>query len=131
MFDFHEKRKIRSWLYSKITIGIIFALALVFAFSTFARFGVEREMAAKREKQEEELMELKARAAVLESKVGHLNHERGVEEELRNRFDVAKEGEQVIVLVGEKEGAEDLEELKTPPGEEKTEGSFWDFLKFW
>jgi cell division protein FtsB len=131
MFDFHEKRKIRSWLYSKVTIALLFVCAVVLGFSVVGRFSVEREMAAKREKQEAELMDLKARAAALEAKVDHLKQSRGVEEELRNRFDVAKEGEKVVVLVGEEQAAGDLEALKIPPGEEHADKPLWDFFKFW
>jgi cell division protein FtsB len=131
MFDFHEKRKIRSWMYSKITIGVLFGLALILGFSVIERFKVEREMAEKRHEQEESLAELKQRAVAIEAKVEHLENNRGVEEELRNRFDVAKEGERVVVIVGSEEAPEDLEALKTPPGSKESEGSFWDFFKFW
>ncbi len=90
MFDFHEKRKIRSILYSKFTIGILLILVGFLLMSVYERYSVEREMAAKREAKERELHDLEYRAAVLESKVDDLRDARGVEEELRNRFDVAK-----------------------------------------
>lgn len=131
MFDFHEKRKIRGWLYSKVTIGVLFALAFFISFNVIERFKVEREMATKRLEQEEVLMELKQRAATLEAKVEHLKNSRGVEEELRGRFDVAKEGERVVVIVGEEKASEDLEALKNPPGEKDGENSFWEIFKFW
>lgn len=131
MFDFHEKRKIRGWLYSKVTIGALFLVAFLISYNVIERFNVEREMAAKRFEQEEELSELRQRAAALETKVEHLKNSRGVEEELRSRFDVAREGEQVVVIVGDAETSEDLESLKTPPGEELEKGSFWDIFKFW
>lgn len=131
MFDFHEKRKIRTWMYSKITIGVIFIFALILGFNVIERFSVERQMADKRQEQEDALMELKNRAAALEGKVEHLRESRGVEEELRGRFDVAKEGERVVVIVGKEEEEKDLEALKTPPGAELETDSFWSFLKFW
>lgn len=132
MFDFHEKRKIRSILYSKVTIGILFILVGFLLMSVYERYSVEREMTAKREAKERELHDLEYRAAVLESKVEDLRDARGVEEELRNRFDVAKEGEEVIVIVDDKKAPTDLDALTVPPGTEpEEEGSFLDFLKFW
>lgn len=135
MFDFHEKRKIRSFLYSKLSIAIVLLLVVWLSMSTYERFSVEREMLSKRSEKQAELDHLKERAAVLESKVEHLNNERGIEEELRNRFDVAKEGEQVVIILDDKDGSpKDLESLSQPPGvksEQESTSSLFEMLKFW
>lgn len=132
MFDFHEKRKIKSIIYSKVSIGILLILSIPLSISVFERFSVEREMAGKREAKEAELESLKERAAVLKSKVEHLENDRGIEEELRSRFDVAKEGEQVVIILDDETDVKDLEDLSTPPGENtEDEPSVWAFLKFW
>lgn len=132
MFDFYEKRKIRSLLYSKIVIAGILLLALWLGISTHERFVVEREMYERRTVKEVELEMLNERAADLKEKVEHLENNRGIEEELRNRFDVAKEGEQVIVIVDDDESSDsNLESFSQPPGSKKEEGSFFDFFKFW
>jgi cell division protein FtsB len=134
MFDFYEKRKIRSVVYSKLSIALLLILSVWLSVSVYERFSVEREMAHKREAQEKELEILKARAAVLESQVEHLEDDRGIEEELRTRFDVVKEGEQVVVILDGEDGSTDLEELSQPPGgesEDIKEVSFWASLKFW
>lgn len=117
MFDFHEKRKIRQIVYSKVFIGSLLVLSLLIAHSAYERFRVERDMALKRDEKAEELLKLKERASVLESKISHLENERGIEAELRSRFDVAKEGEQVVVILDEKATDEkELEALSQPPG---------------
>ena len=129
MFDFHEKIKIRGWLYSKTTISILFLLTILLSFSVYERFVVERHVAEKRAEREEDLHRLKERASVLEENLEHLGSERGMEEELRSRFDVAKEGEQVIILVEDEEESS----VKTVPSSRKTqkEESFVERLKFW
>ncbi len=99
MFDFHEKRKIRKVLYSWISIGGIFLLGGLIAYSAYGRYEVEQDMAEKLELREAELAALEERAASLQASVLHLSDERGIEEELRNRFDVAKEGEQVVIIL--------------------------------
>jgi cell division protein FtsB len=101
MFDFHEKRKIRRVLYSKVSIALVFLLAFVIGRSVYERYTVEREMVAKLDERVAELDALKQRALLLEGKVDHLRNERGIEEELRNRFDVVKEGEQVVIILDE------------------------------
>lgn len=133
MFDFNEKRKIRSWLYSKASIALILIFTIWLSTGVFERFQVEREMAAKREEREEELRALQARASALNERVGHLLDDRGIEEELRNRFDVAKEGEQVVIIVDDESASNsDLEALGQPPGTVDGEGwSFWGIFKFW
>ncbi len=132
MFDFHEKRKIRRVIYSKISIGVVFIVALVIGVSVYERFVVEREMAVKLDERSGELESLKTRAALLESKVDHLKNERGIEEELRSRFDVVREGEQVVIILDDQHA--NLNEKTTNEvgihGED-TEKSFIDFLKFW
>lgn len=103
MFDFHEKRKMRRVLYSTPFIVLIFLLGVFMCVSAYNRFTVERDMAVKLQEREDTLTALKQRAAVLGAKVDHLENERGIEEELRNRFDVAKEGEKVVVILDDKE----------------------------
>lgn len=126
MFDFYEKRKIRSLLYSKITIGIILVFAILVFISVYERYQVERLMAERRTTTELELKALETRATSLEEKVDHLENQRGLEEEIRTRFDVAREGEQVVIILDGKE------EVATPVLEPEAEpSSFFSRLKFW
>ena len=130
MFDFHEKRKMKTFFYSNYSVGIIVILIILLSFSVFERFSVERQMKEKRNVQEEELKALEERAAMLEERVEHMAGERGIEEELRNRFDVVKTGEQVVIIVDETTGS-DVEDSKVSSEEEDEEGSILDFFKFW
>ncbi len=134
MFDFHEKRKIRSFLYSKWVVFSILGLSLLFGTAVYDRYTVASEMHAKLETKKRELEELEHRAQALESKVRYLEGERGIEEELRNRFDVVKEGEQVVILLDERGANEDIlvsEGTTTLPKTEVKEEGFFNFLKFW
>lgn len=136
MFDFHEKRKLRSLFYSKPVSVILFAFAILLSFSAYNRYSVAGDMKEKLEAKRAELQKLEERAQSLETKVEYLENERGVEEEIRNRFDVAKEGEQVVILIDPKKEGE-TEASKTAAGNSgmqqdgEIEQSFWDFFKFW
>lgn len=130
MFDFHEKRKIRRILYSKPAIAFIFLLAIFMSVSTYSRFIVERDMAQKLQDHENTLNALKQRAQVLGTKVDHLENERGIEEELRNRFDVAKEGEKVVVILDDKNTTASTSTFTAPQGQAVSRPWYVAF-KFW
>ena len=131
MFDFHEKRKIRGLIYSPAVIILIVMVSLWLSMSVYQRFVVEREMSDKRIEKEAELELLKERAAVLESQVEHLKNERGIEEELRSRFDVAKEGEQVVIIIDDASDADEKGQKDQPVTEDVKQGSLLKMLKFW
>ncbi len=100
MFDFHEKRKLRSYVYSKPVALGLFLVAIFLSTSVYDRYLVARDMAGKREALEAELHELKGRASALEEEVERLKSDRGIEEEIRDRYEVSKAGEEVVVIVG-------------------------------
>lgn len=136
MFDFHEKRKIRSILYSKPVIGVLFALSILLSFSVYNRYSIAEEMQHKLDAKRSELEALTVRAESLDSKVKYLEDERGIEEELRNRFDVAKEGEQVVILLDDRKVKTDTEKSALDQNTATTEAtttekSFFGKLLFW
>ena len=94
--------------------------------SAYKRYQVEREMADRRASAEAELQALHDRAVSLEEKVDHLENQRGLEEEIRTRFDVAREGEQVVIILDAESEEVDLSEVEIAP-----EPSFLSRLKFW
>ena len=125
MFDFHEKRKLKGYLYSKLTIVSLFLIAGFLSLSVYTRFGVEREMAEKRESVARELESLQTQANALEAQVHGLQSERGIEEEIRNRYQVSKKGEQVVVVLGEPtSGATSTAEASTT---ERATDRWWSF----
>jgi hypothetical protein len=132
MFDFHEKRKIRRVIYSKVFIAAVFIATIFLGMSVYERYSMEREMAAKLDDRARELRVLEERALLLESKVEHLKNERGIEEELRTRFDVAREGEQVVIIIddAEQKKAENHTE-NTEENESEADPSLLEMLKFW
>lgn len=99
MFDFHEKRKIKSWVFSKSSIVILLALSLWFSGSVYERYKKERETAHTYTGRAAELGALKQQAAVLQEKVRYIQSDRGIEDEIRDRYDVVKKGERVAIVM--------------------------------
>jgi cell division protein FtsB len=58
-------------------------------------------MAERRVAAEREVAELEARQAVLKEQVEYITSERGIEAEMRRQFDIAREGEQVVIILDE------------------------------
>ena len=132
MFDFHEKRKIRQLVYSKYFIGVLFLIGLLISRSAYERYVVENEMAEKTAEKSAEYAKLQERAALLESKLSHLENNRGIEEELRNRFDVAKDGEKVVIIVEKPDSKETkIEPINQSAGKERESQSWWSTFMFW
>lgn len=90
---------------TRLLLGVLLIACVLVAVSVVARFKVEREMAERRQAVEREYEALKERHVALEQDVEYLKDERSLEAEIRKHFDVAKEGESVIILMDEPERA--------------------------
>jgi len=123
MARFGQKKRLTEYLYSKPAIAVLIILAGFLSVAVYQRFSVEREMAARREAVEQERGDLLERKEELEERVEYLSGDRGIEEEIRKHFDVAKEGEKVIIIV-DKEENEPKTNLPQAP-EPKPWYQFW------
>ena len=97
-------------------------LALMFAYGVIGFMGKMKETSRNRKIAEEKVAELSKQKEKLSSDIGKLQTEEGVEENIREKFGLAKEGEEVIVVV------EDKNQLETLPAEPS---GFWAWLKSW
>lgn len=122
MFGFHEKRKFKSILYSKAFLIFMCIPIGLMSYAAYNAYEKERETNQRREELSEELVALEQRADELEKNIENLEDPRGVETELRSRYNVGWEGEEVIVLV--EEDTPSSTEIK----EEESEKSFWSML---
>ncbi len=81
--------------------GVLFAVLVLAAMSAYGRYTIAIEMATRKETIERELAELEARRSSLAEEVAYITSERGIEAEMRRQFDVAREGEQVVIIIDE------------------------------
>jgi cell division protein FtsB len=123
MLQFYQKRTLRGWLHSPIMLGILGVIILFMVSVVYQRYTIEQEMVARREEAEAHLKELESRRADLEKKVEYLSNERGIEAEMRRNFDVARPGEQVVIILDEEKKPE------IEPLQKTTEDKPW--YKFW
>ena len=83
----------------------------------------ERDTRLKRIEQREILNELEGRESSLREEIERLSTERGIEEEVRSKFEVGKDGEEIIIIVDNPEG-ENAEK-------KETEKTFWQKMYNW
>ncbi len=115
MARFGQKNTLQNVFYSKPTLVVLSILIVFLCISVIERYKIAKEMERRTDAVLEEKSELIERKKALEDKVEYLGAERGLEEEIRTHFDVAKEGEQVIILMGEKKKVSESRTVPPPP----------------
>lgn len=112
MKEFKQRRKFKKRLYSKFVIFLLIIVIAVLARGTWGIFQKSRESDKKLEISQERLIELRKRQSAVASQIEILKTTTGVEEEIRTKYDVAKEGEHVIIIVQDDEPVEVKESPK-------------------
>ncbi len=110
MKEFQQKRKIRRFLYSRVSVLILFILVVLTAKAMYGVYDKERESRKNVSRAQEELSSLQERRKALETKVTRLQTPEGREAEIREQFPVAKPGERMVVIV-ENQSSESAEPL--------------------
>jgi cell division protein FtsB len=123
MLQFYQKRSLRGWLHTPVALAILGIIILFMMSVVYQRYSIEQEMVSRRVEAETHLKELEQRRAELEKKVEYLSNERGIEAEMRRNFDVARPGEQVVIILDEEKKPE-IEPLQQTP-EDKPWYKFW------
>lgn len=99
MIDFQQRRKFRNFFYSKITLVLLLVFVVFLGkqvYDIYTKNKLSRESLSITTKDYEAL---KTRERMLSLEIERLKTERGIEEEIRNKYDVAKPGEEVVVIV--------------------------------
>ncbi|MBX4215796.1 septum formation initiator family protein [Candidatus Parcubacteria bacterium] len=114
MSKFQARQRFRKVIYSKLTLFILAALLAIFAKSTYGLWEKYRDIAKARAVEEAELAALLAKEDTLSNRVSALKTSRGVEEAIREKFKVAKEGEGVVVVIDQKDTADSMVDDENP-----------------
>lgn len=101
MLSFHQKRLVRAVSASRWTQAILLMAIIFMATSAYGRYVVARDMAERRVAAEKVARELAERKERLAEEVHYITSERGIEAEMRRQFDVAREGERVVIILDE------------------------------
>jgi cell division protein FtsB len=123
MKNFQQKRKWRHILESKPILFILCILILFFAWSVFGLIDKMQDTIKNKKIASEKIQELQKEKEKLVSDIDKLKTDKGVEESIREKFGLAKEGEGVVVVV------EDKNQPTNGTASEST--CFLSFIKNW
>lgn len=129
MFDFHQKRKLRTIINAPITLWVILALTIVVGWSAYVRFDIAMEMRDRRIEAEKQTAALALQKETLQKRVEYLSSERGMEAEMRRQFDIALPGEQVVVIVDSEEQEQEISSTSKQRTEITTERRWYQFWR--
>lgn len=106
MRSFQKSGKLKHLMQSKLFLIFLGIVILVFVFSVFSFMGKMEETSKNRKIAEDKITELEKSKEKLNSDITNLKTEKGVEENIRNKFGLAKEGENMILVVDDKSSSE-------------------------
>lgn len=99
MKEFQEKNKIKRKRRSKILLIFMFLVLLFLSKGAFSAYSKERDSRVEVERVFKEKEALDKRYQIMSEQSDILKSDIGIESEIRNKFDVVKSGEGVIVIV--------------------------------
>lgn len=122
MVEFQKDKNSKNIWYSPITLFVMLVVVLVFIYNMIDIVEKTRETAKKKKFVEEQVDKLKNREAVLENNIVKLNTQEGIEEEIREKYQLVKKGEKMVVIV---DGEENTEDLNVNEVNKNSFKSFW------
>ena len=122
MLDFNRKNKNNFW-HSPLILMALFFILVLFLFNMINLVQKERETSKKKELVLAQIETLRNREASLSSNIDKLKTPEGIEETIRDKYQVVKEGEKMVVIVDPETKNESIQP------EVVTDHSFWGWLK--
>jgi|SRR3989344_5956443 len=120
MRDLRQKKAWRNIMQSKPILALLGIIILIFAWNVLGFWNKMRETSKNKKIAENKIVELKQQKEKLLSDINSLNTDEGKEKIFRENFGLAKEGEDVIVVVEDKNSSRI---------EENVSSGFFSFLK--
>jgi cell division protein FtsB len=110
MRQFEKRRKIRQFIYSKLVILVLIFFIVLIAKGTWGVYQKSKISLERRDLAMIELQEVNERKSDLEQDIARLESRVGIEEELRTRYSLSKDGEQVVIIIDEDPQPEAVDE---------------------
>jgi len=123
MKSFQKRRRLRYIIQSKPFLIFLGVFIFVFIFSVFDFMNKMEKAIKNRKIIEDKIIELEKSKEKLNSDIVKLKTEEGIEENIRDKFGLAKEGENMILIIDDKNLSEVEENINSK--------GFFSFLKNW
>lgn len=122
MSEFNRKNKRNFW-HSPLVLLVLLFMVIIFAYNMISLSEKERETTKKKEQILSQIDSLRERESNLKNDINKLNTESGIEETIRDKYQVVKDGEKMVVIV------DNEKEENALPLEIKKDHSFWGWIK--
>jgi len=116
-----KKSNYKFW-HSPFALVLLFCVLILFGYKIIDLIQKERETAYKKNLILDKIDSLQGRESSLSLDISKLETEEGKEEVIREKYQVAKEGEKMVIIVDE-------ENKGSSVTEEKTSHGFWNWVK--
>ena len=123
MLDFQQKRKVRRLIYHRVTLILLAILVLFAIHSTWIVLEKKRTSQEMKDVSLRNVEELRLRDEELKWRIERLQTPPGIEEEIRSKFTVAKNGENMVIVVDD-----DSKNMSTTSQKTGFWQKFWNFL---
>lgn len=115
MSEFNRKNKHNFW-HSPLVLIVLFCILVLFAYNIVGLIKKERETNQKKNIILSNIESLRNREKSLSSDIEKLKTDEGVEETIRDKYQVVKEGEKMVVIVDEENKNDSSVEKETKHG---------------
>jgi cell division protein FtsB len=117
-----QKSNLKRILYSRIVLFLLGVLLLFFAWGVFGFMNKMKTTTENKKILLGKIMDLQNKKEKLTTDIEKLKTEEGIEENIRTKFGLAKEGEEMTVVVDSQEKSKEID----PENE-----GFWSKFNFW
>jgi cell division protein FtsB len=121
MAKFNKQKEQKLW-HSPLALLVLFLIVVVFSYNTIGLIIKERETTKNKESELMKIDDLRKRETSLSNDIARLSTDEGREESIRDKFQVVKPGEKMVVIVDEEQNAEAVDVTAN-------DYSFWGFIK--
>ncbi|MDO8555241.1 MAG: hypothetical protein Q7R75_01605 [bacterium] len=99
MREFQEMRKLRRIFFSRPAFMVFCFIAILLVFSVFKVYKKSSQAVLKNAAVLKEIADINKRKSELEANLQKLKTEQGMEEELRKKFQIKRQGEEFFVII--------------------------------
>jgi len=99
MIPFQERKKVRKIMYSKVSLLILFVILVIVGKGAWDVYKKAEIARSERNIALRYITQLETRNAEVQASLEHFKNNGGIEEEVRQKYTVARPGEEIVVVV--------------------------------
>lgn len=126
--DLQERRRIKNFLQSPVLLFVLLITAIILVRSNYNIYKTNQSARISRDESDRKLASLREESGRLNMELEKLGTERGREDELRNKFQITKAGEEVLVVVDQQDAATQTANVGSADKSNNKSESYWQKL---